>query len=168
VIELATMATLLVSSFLVPLLKKGAESLGTELRERTTQSVADGLVGTAQRLWDRVKGSLGSRDDQDIVDMFERQPEVMQEALEKLIRRKLEQDEGFRREVAQLLEAEAEPGVASWKLMGEIVGAVDARQAQITGGTVAGVVYHAGWSESPVPPSSSTPAPPTPGTKNQS
>ncbi len=166
-IELATMATSLVSSFLIPLLKKGAESLGTELGERTTQSVADGLVGTAQRLWDRVKGSLQSRDDQDIAAIFERQPKVMQEALEKLVLRKLEQDEGFRREVAQLLEAEAEPGVASWKLMGEIVGAVDARHAQITGGTVAGVVYHAGSSESPVPSRWSTPAPPTPGTKNQ-
>src|SRR6266545_954976 len=124
------MATSLVSSFLIPLLKKGAESLGTELGERTTQSVADGLVGTAQRLWDRVKGSLQSRDDQDIAAIFERQPKVMQEALEKLVLRKLEQDEGFRREVAQLLEAEAEPGVASWKLMGEIVGAVDARHQE--------------------------------------
>src|SRR6266508_856934 len=144
------MATSLVSSFLIPLLKKGAESLGTELGERTTQSVADGLVGTAQRLWDRVKGTLQSRDDQDIVAIFERQPEVMQEALEKLVLRKLEQDEGFRREVAQLLEAEAEPGVASWQLMGEIVGAVDARHLARIGEAAEGMGYRAVGCDDPI------------------
>ena len=138
------MATSLVVSFLVPLVKNGAEGLNTGLREMTTAVAADGLVKTAQRLWVRVKGTPLPPNDQEIVAMFERQPEVMQEALVKVVQRQLGQDKGFREEVATLLEAEAAPGVTSWKLMGEIVGAVDARNATISGGTVAGVVYHAG------------------------
>lgn len=142
-LEIAAMATSLVVSFLVPLVRKGPDGLGGGLREMTTAVAADGLVKTAQRLWARVKGTPRSPNDQEIVAMFERQPDVMQEALVKVVQRQLEEDEGFRTDVATLLEAEAAPGVPSWKLMGEIVGAVDARNATISGGTVAGVVYHA-------------------------
>jgi hypothetical protein len=140
-LEIAAMATSLVVSFLVPLMKKGPEGLNTGLREMTTAVAADGLVKTAQRLWARVKSTARAANDQEIVAMFERQPDVMQEALVKVVQRQLEQDGDFRKEVATLLEAEAVPGVANWKLMGEIVGAVDARNARISGGTVAGVYY---------------------------
>lgn len=143
-IEIGAMAASLVGSFLLPLVRDGAKELGEQLRKRTTESAADGLVSMAKRLWDRVRGASQSSDDKDIVDMFERRPEVMREALEKVVRQQLERDEGFRQEAEQLLEAEAQPGVVNWKLMGEVVGALDARHATISGGTVAGVVYHAG------------------------
>jgi hypothetical protein len=142
-LSIAIMATSLVTSFLVPLLKKSADGLGTELQQRTTKSAADGLVKVAQRLWARVKGEARTSDDQQIVSMFEKQPELMQEALQKIVQRQLEQDEGFRKDVAALLESEAEPGVANWMLMGEIVGVVDARGATISGGNTAGVIYNA-------------------------
>lgn len=141
-LDIAVMAATLVTSFLVPLFKKGAEGLAAELQQRTTEAAADGLVKTAQRLWTRVKGTMHSQGDQEIVAVFERQPEVMQEALEKIVRRQLEQDEGFRKDVAALLESEVEPSIASWKLMGEVVGAVDARGAVISGGNVAGVIHN--------------------------
>jgi hypothetical protein len=142
-IEIAVMASSLVSSFLVPLLKNGGESLRETLTKRTTESVADKLVQTAGRLWARVKGTPRPPDAQQIVDMFERQPELMREAVEKIVREQLEHDEAFRQDVDALLEAEDQPGTANWRLMGEVVGAVDARGATISGGTVAGVVYNA-------------------------
>lgn len=139
-VEIGVLAVSLVSSFLVPLIKSGAEGLAEELKKRTTDAAADGLVSTAKRLWQRVRGKAQGTDDQQVIELFERKPEVMKGALEEVVKQMLESDPDFRKEASELLEAK-EGGTTRWQLMGEIVGAVDARGATISGGTVAGVVY---------------------------
>lgn len=141
-IEVAVLAASLVSSFLVPLVKRGAEKLTEELATKTGEATAQGLVGTAQKLWQRVKGKTQETDQADVVALFERKPELMQEPLKGVVVDLLERDPDFRQEVSQLLEAD-EGGTTRWQLMGEIVGAVDARGAAIGGhSVVAGVVYN--------------------------
>jgi hypothetical protein len=141
-IEVAALATSLVSSFLVPLLKRGAEKLRDELADKTGDATAQGLVATAQKLWHRVKGKTEGTDEAEVVELFERKPELMQEPLKAVVVDLLNTDAAFRDEVSQLLEAE-EGGTTRWQLMGEIVGAVDARGARIgDSAMVAGVVYN--------------------------
>jgi hypothetical protein len=142
-IELAALATSIVSSFLVPLAKEGAKALRDRLAKKAGEASADKLVGTAETLWGRVKGSAAPGPEQSVLSTFEQNPELLKEALEKIVLDRLEKDEAFRTEATKLLEADAAPGMTSWQLMGDIVGAVDARGATISGGTVAGVVYHA-------------------------
>lgn len=138
-LELTALAGSLVASFLVPLVRDGAEKLTEELSQRTSAAAADGLVGVAKRLWDRVRGKAAETGDADVIDVFEAKPEIMQKSVEDLVLKMLSDDPSFRAEVSSLVEG-TEGGVARWQLMGENVGVVDARNATISGGTVAGVV----------------------------
>ncbi|MEO6704151.1 MAG: hypothetical protein ABI140_15800 [Jatrophihabitantaceae bacterium] len=148
------MATSLVSSFLVPFVKEGAEKLREKLAGSASDAVADKLTEAAGTLWNRVKSSPRSDKDQRVLSVFEEDPDLVREAMERIVREQLEVDESFRAEVAAVLEAQAQPGTPNWTLMGHIVGAVDARGATISGGTVAGVVYQAGPQAPPPPPPS--------------
>ncbi len=135
------MASSLVSSFLIPLVKDGAEKLRGKLLESTTDTVADKLVNAAGSLWQRVRQQPRNEKDQKVLSLFEEDPDLAREAMERIVTEQLTEDQDFRRAVAELLEAQAQPGTANWQLMGDIVGVVDARQAHIYGGVVAGVHY---------------------------
>jgi hypothetical protein len=156
-LELGALAASLVGSFLVPLLKDGAEGLAEKLRERTTDAAADGLVGVAQRLWKRVRGKAAETGNDDVITVFEGKPETMQASVEQLVLQMLKDDEAFRAEVSGLVEG-TEDGVARWQLMGETVGVVDARNAHIEGGIVAGVMV----GNQAAPPPAKKSAPPAP------
>jgi hypothetical protein len=143
-LELTALAGSLVASFLIPLVRDGAEKLTEELSQRTSAAAADGLVGVAKRLWDRVRGNAAETGDADVIDVFEAKPEIMQKSVEDLVLKMLNDDPSFRAEVSSLMEG-TEGGVARWQLMGENVGVVDARNATISGGTVAGVVVGDKW-----------------------
>jgi hypothetical protein len=146
-IEIAALAASIVTSFLIPLVKDTATGLREKLAKTAGDSTADGLVKTAETLWDKVKGSANTEDEQALLGTFERQPDLLKEAVEKIVRSQLENDPKFREEATNLLEADAGNGKTTWQLMGDIVGVVDARWATISGGQVAGVVYGVGGTE---------------------
>ena len=142
-IETAALATYIVGSFLVPLLRKGTETLTEELGERLGASASEGLVGAAQRLWDRVRGKTRDTDDRAVVDLFEQQPEKLQSSAVDVVRSLLEADPAFREEASRLVE-EQDGGSPRWQLMGEYVAAVDARNAQVSGrAQLAGMIFNA-------------------------
>jgi len=143
-IEIAALATSLVSSFLVPLVQKGVEGLTAELRGRTTEAAASSLVETAQKLWNRLRGEAKDGEEADVVDLFKRNPEMMKGAMEEVVRAMIARNPDLHKDASSLLETESVDGKTQWQLMGEIVGAVDARNANISGGNVAGVIYEAG------------------------
>lgn len=137
-IEIGVLAATVVSSFLVPLAKEGAEHLRSKLAAEASEGVASGLVGTAKGLWDRIRGRSEGTDAQ-IVELFEKDPDTMAPALESVVKRLLESDPDLQREISDLVETKQD-GSASWQLMGTYVGAVDARGATISGNArVAGV-----------------------------
>ena len=143
-IEIAALATSVVSSFLVPLIKNGAEGLLDEVRTRATDAAAGGLVETAKRLWARLRGETAETDDSEVVELFERKPDLMRGPLEEVLRSLMERNPDFHREVSELLEAKDEGGQSRWQLMGEIVGVVDARHATLSGNaSISGVTYNA-------------------------
>jgi len=143
-IEMAALATQAVASFLVPFIKKGAEELAETLRTRTTDAAAAGIVGAAQRLWERLRGKTHGTPDAATLDRFEADPEDYQGSVEDLLRRLMKSDPEFERETRELLEAK-EAGTTRWQLAGDIVGAVDLHGATFSGGnpTIAAVMYNA-------------------------
>jgi hypothetical protein len=157
VIETAALATYLVGSFLVPLVKKGAEKLTEDLGAEAGSTVATGLVETARKLWDRVRGKTENTDDKPVVDLFAQQPDKLQATLTEVVKRLLDEDPTFREEASALLE-EREGDKTRWQLMGEYVGAVDARGAHISGGQVGGVIVGGSPGVPPPPPSSPLPS----------
>ena len=137
-IEIGMLAASVVSSFLVPLVKQGSDKLATKLAEKTSEGAANGLVGTAQKLWDKVRGKSEGTD-AGIVELFEKDPDKMSSALEAVVKELMEKDPEFHKEISALVETD-EGGSPRWQLMGEYVGAVDARGATISGDAiVAGV-----------------------------
>jgi hypothetical protein len=142
-IETAALATYIVGSFLVPLLKKGTEKLTDELGEKVGATAADGLVGVAQRLWDRVRGKSRDTDDEPVVDLFERQPDRVESSMVDVVRSLLEADPDFRQEATRLLEERDGSSPPRWQLMGEYVAAVDARNARVSGhGQMAAMIFN--------------------------
>jgi len=140
-IETATLATYVVGSFLVPLLKKGADRLTEDLGAKVGATASDGLVDVAKKLWEKVRGRTRGTSDAPVVDLFEQKPDLMQGALETVVRELVEQDQEFRREVTEMLERAAPDGTPTWQLMGHNVGVVNAQGAHISGSAqVAGVI----------------------------
>jgi hypothetical protein len=151
-IEIAALAVSVVNSFLVPLLKSGAEGLTEELQKQTTETAAKGLVATAQRLWQRVRGKTDGTDDNKVVELFQERPDMMKEALQGVVRQLLENDPAFRQEASTLLE-KPEPGTstASWQIMADTVGVVNAQGAHVSGGQIVGMQVGAPSNPSPQP-----------------
>ena len=156
-IETAALATSVVTSFLVPRLKKGADKLTEELSDSVGSAAADGMVGVAKKLWERIRGKTQGTPDEKVVDLFEEQPDRRGAPLESVVKELLDSDPAFREEVTKLLEAQ-EGGSTRWQLMGEYVGAVDARGAKISGGQVAGVIVGSSVDHPAEPPSPSRPS----------
>ncbi len=155
-IETATLATYVVGSFLVPLLKKGADKLADDLGEKVGATASDGLVDVAKKLWDKVRGKTADTNDAAVVDLFEQQPDRMQGALAEVVNELLENDQEFHREVSAMLEKETAGGTPTWQLMGQNVGVVNAQGAHIGGSAqVAGVIY--GVPPAPAPGPAPTP-----------
>jgi hypothetical protein len=157
-IETATLATYVVGSFLVPLMTKGADKLTDELAEMAGATASDGLVEVAKRLWGKVRGKTRDTDDAPVVDLFEKQPDRMEAALEDVVREMLENDEDFRSEVNGMLEKETAGGTPAWQLMGEYVGVVNAQYAHISGNAqVGGVIVGAHPQSAPTPSPTTSP-----------
>jgi hypothetical protein len=144
-LEIAALATQAVASFLVPFIKEGGKKLAETLRTRTTDAAADGIVGAAQRMWERLRGRTEGTPDAATLTRFEADPEDYQGSVEDLLRRLMKSDPDFEREMRDLLEAK-ESGTIRWQLAGDVVGAVELHEATFSGGspTVAGVMYTAG------------------------
>jgi hypothetical protein len=140
-IEIALLATTVVSKFLVPLFNKGKDDFTESLAEQAGRGAAESLVGTAQKIWARVLKRFDRDDEKSAAKLFSEDPEAMDKMLVKLLQKRLEEDQDFRQQINQLVEAPV-PGTdsTSWQLIGTYVGAVDARNATISGGTVAGLI----------------------------
>ena len=159
-LEVVALAATVVGKFLVPLFTKGKEKLTEELAESGSTAVAGGLVGTATKLWDKITSRFDRDDEKSAVGLFEKNPAAMEAMLQDLLLQRIEADTEFRQQLSDLVEAPVDgTGKTSWQLMGDYVGAVDARGATISGGTVAGVIVSSPMS-TVSPPMPSTP--PTP------
>ena len=148
-IEIALLATTVVSRFLVPLFKKGKDGFVDDLAEAEGRAGAEGLVATAEAIWHKITGRFSKDDEKNVVSLFPGSPEDMEKMMTNFLQKRLGEDTDFREQIEQLVDTKvAGTGQTSWQLMGEYVGAVDARNAQISGNaTVAGVIVNGGSSQ---------------------
>lgn len=158
-IEIALLATTVVSRFLVPLFKKGKDGFKDGLAETEGRAAAEGLVGTAEAIWHKITGRFSRDNEKSAVSLFTEDPENMEKVMTNFLQKRLEEDADFREQIQQLVDTPVSgTGRTSWQLMGEYVGAVDARNAQISGNaTVAGLIVNSGSSQQPVPPAAHGP-----------
>jgi hypothetical protein len=157
-IEIALLATTVVSKFLVPLFNKGKDGFKDDLAETEGRAAAEGLIGTAEAIWHKVTARFSRDNEKSAVSLFTEDPKNMENMMTNFLQKRLEEDAGFREQIQQLVDTPVSgTGQTSWQLMGEYVGAVDARNAQISGGQVAGLIVNSGSSQQPVPPTAPDP-----------
>jgi hypothetical protein len=142
-VEVVLLANTIVTKFFVPLFKKGRDGFADGVTDASGRVAGAGLVAAAEQLWERVKRRFDRDDEKKAIDLFQAEPEDMEKLLAKLLAKRLEEDAQFRQEIQQLVDAPVPgTGQTSWQLLGGYVGAVDARGATISGGTVAGLIVN--------------------------
>jgi hypothetical protein len=142
-LEIAALAGMVVSKFLIPLLTKGKDNLAEELASTGAKGAAGALASTAESLWDRIKARFVDDDEKNVVALFEKNPNGMEQMLSSTLEQRLVHDDKLRKELSDIVESSvAGTGKTAWQLMGDYVGAVDARHATISGGTVAGMIVN--------------------------
>jgi hypothetical protein len=145
-IEIAVLATTIVSKFLVPFFKKGKDGFTEDVADAEGRAAAEGLTKTAEAIWQRITGRFDQGKEKNAVSLFPEEPEDMSNVMIKLLKERLENDSDFRKELDQLVEAPVSgTGQTSWQLMAKYAGVVDARNATISGNAiVAGQIFKGG------------------------
>jgi len=149
-VDIAWLAATVVGKFLVPLFTRGKDQLTEDIAEVEGKAAADGLVRTAGTIWKSIKGHLDHDDERNAASIFQKNPAAMEMMMIGLLEKRLRDDVDFRQQIQRLVEAPVVgTGQATLNLMGEYIGAVDARNSVISEGTVAGVIVHGGPADRP-------------------
>jgi hypothetical protein len=140
-IDVAVLAGTVVARFLVPYLEKGAQQLFDAAADKVGQVAADHAKGVTERIWQRVRSVFASDEDKGALANFEKRPQASEKLVEEILREKLEKDEKLARELEELVTSKSPDGSGTGaQIIGTTVGFVDARNAQISGGVVAGLI----------------------------
>jgi hypothetical protein len=165
-IDIAMLATTVVSSFLLPYVKDGAKKVAEALTEKGSKAAADYIPEVAKKVWDRVTSVFSSDTDKATLTQFEKYPEQAKPLVETILTEKLQRDDKLVQELDQLVNTAGPDGNSASVQIKDVVGDVgvlymshaDFRQAQNV--RLAGVMkeYKTGGSEGPQPAAPPDPA----------
>jgi hypothetical protein len=146
VVDIAVVAGVVVSKFLAPYVKLGAERLADEVSERFSDSAAEHVSELSESLWTRVKGLFSSEKEQTTLELFEQDPEGLEASVERILREKLDANPALAEELAGLVDSPSPDGSGTGAqiMSATIAGIFDARGATIHGGKQAGVLIEGG------------------------
>jgi hypothetical protein len=152
-VDFASLAVTLVSSFLLPYIKIGAEKLTEGLGENIGKAAAEHTTGIAKRVWERVSGLFESQKEHTALELFKENPEELTGLIEKMLRQKLEASPSLAEELSGMINAPGPDGTSSGAqiMHAGIAGILDASRANFRGAhgiTLAGVIV----GEPPPPP----------------
>jgi hypothetical protein len=139
-IEIALLAATVVGKILVPFFQRSAEKVGEALSDKVTDEAADFATDTANSLWDRIRARFSKPEEQAVADRFKGDPNNGAAWFQQDLERKLAEDEDFAKEIAALVDAKDPGGSGTVMQIFGKGGIVDARNAHIEGGVVAGYV----------------------------
>jgi len=139
-IEIALLAATVVGKILVPFFQRGAEKVGEALSDKVTDEAAEFATDTANTLWERIKARFAEPGEQVIADRFEGSPDKAAGLFQEDLERKFAEDPAFVEEIAALVNAKDPGGSGNVLQIFGNGGIVDARNATITGGVLAGNV----------------------------
>ena len=133
-LDLAVLATTVVSSFLLPYVKIGAQKLVESMAGQVGKSTAEYGAGGAKQLWERVKEAFSSDDDQEAIVQFEKRPDAAKGLVEAVLKEKFEKDPIFAQELDRLVNSTGPDGKTSGAqiMHAGIAGIIDARGANFT------------------------------------
>jgi hypothetical protein len=145
-IDSTALATAVVSSFLLPYIKLGAEKLSEEIGKTLGNLSAEYASGMVKRLWERVKAVFSSDDEKAVLAQFEKRPDAARALVESILQEKLGQDNQLAQELMELINAPGPDGKSTGAqiMQAGIAGIVDARGANFTnasGVTISGVTF---------------------------
>ena len=80
-IEIALLATTVVSRFLVPLFKKGKKGFTDQVAEVEGPAAAEGLSKTSEEIWNRITDRFNRDDEKSAVNLFKNDPEDMEKMM---------------------------------------------------------------------------------------
>lgn len=165
-LDLAAIAATAVTSFLVPRLKEGAQTLANKLGERIGDAAGGALAGTADRIWERIKSAFSSDRERQALENFAQDPELYAQPVEQLLDQKVREDPELAEDLRAMLEADvAGAGRPAWQIMGANAGVVTMDRPVFQGGEqVIGGHVHQGQQQQAAVRNEPRPQRPTPPT----
>lgn len=156
-IDIAAMAASIVGSFLLPYVKAGADKIAEATTEKFGPAAAAHVKDLAGKVWNRVTQVLATPDDQKALDLFMKQPELMQKMIEEALRKKLSEDAALVKEFAAMLDAAVpDSHLTGAQIMNAgVAGIVNMPNADFGGAsnvTISGVTLTSGSESIPIPP----------------
>lgn len=145
-LDYAMLAGTVVSSFLLPYVKQGAEKIAETLTEKVSGEAADQVTGIASTLWDRVKSLFTADKEEHVISDFKEEPDAAEALLISKLKKKLEKNPELARELSDLVNKPVAEGAGTGAqiMNAHIAGVADARGANFSGARgveVVGVKY---------------------------
>jgi hypothetical protein len=145
-VDPVTLAATVVSSFLLPYVKKGATAIGEAVAKKFGDNVGGQVTDLAVKVWDKVKDSFTGEDELTTLKLFQSKPDTYQEPVKQILKEKIEKDpDGLGKELHQMVTAPVGNSGTGASIMGAtIAGIVDLRGATISGSgqTFAGAIVN--------------------------
>lgn len=161
-ISASALAATIVSSFLLPYVKRGATAFAEALADKTAGAAAEHASGVAGRIWARVRQAFSGGEAQTLT-LFEQHPDQMREVLVAELERKLAEDQELRGELSKLVQTPGPggqpPGVVIQNAgLAGVVVVHDARFDHVNRVDITGV-RQGGPAEAPPAPADDNPGP---------
>jgi hypothetical protein len=134
-IEVAALATTLVSSFLLPYVKEGVKQIAEAVSEKVSGAAANHVTGVAQKVWDKVRSVFTSEEEKGALTQFEKRPDATKSLVEELLKERLEKDSALAKHFDELVNSPGPDGVSTGAQImhaSGIVGILDARGQHIS------------------------------------
>ena len=144
-IDLAIIATTAVTSFLVPYAKAGLEKIATAVTEKVSEQAGEYAKELTGKVWNLVTFAFSSPKEQTTLELFQENPDEMQEMLIKKLQEKLTQDPGLAQSLAELINQPSPDGATTGAqiMNAGIAGIADLRGANLSNAqnmTIGGVI----------------------------
>jgi hypothetical protein len=134
-LDIAALATTVVSSILFPYIKDGAAKFAETVTGKAGQGMGEYAADLAGKVWDKVKSVFSSDDDKVVLKQFEKKPEAASALVEETLKEKLAEDTALAEELHKLVNSKAPDGQSTGaQIIGSsYVGFLDMRNAHVSG-----------------------------------
>ena len=151
-IDITLLTTTIVSSFLLPYAKLGAEKMIEGMGSEVGKDAAEYAVGIAGTVWQRIQTIFQSPKEQNALELFQDDPEAMQSMVTKLLQSHLENNQPLVQELSDLINAQQPGGTETGATImhAGVAGILDARGANFAGAsgfTLGGVIQNSPQSQ---------------------
>ncbi len=134
-IDIAMLATTVVTSFLIPRATKILGKISDEVTEKVSELAANRVTEIAETVWNKVKALFSAPKDEAVFSQLEENPDESKDLIIKMLKKKLEENPQFAQELNELINGSTSTGnqTAAQIMNAGIAGILDARGMHLTG-----------------------------------